>query len=247
MGTVPMQDKEKKKEEKKAAKEAEKAAKAAKQAELVRAELSSEDVPCSCRSACKHGTHSFLLQAAQRGQKQAVMTQAEEDDPVKDKYGDAPMVQSREVASRPYTDIGTLDASCADKEVCDLSILKARKQVITCTFSLTITGNPVCELLSLRESIVHTHTHARTHTHTHLHIALIRPALLFLPTPCVTHCVTGALQSPSTQCAWQGQVLLCRAAPPNSHHSGQHLDDAVSPFHLATYSQLQLPANVHQQ
>jgi hypothetical protein len=165
---------------------------------LVRAELSSEDVPCSCRSACKHGTHSFLLQAAQRGQKQAVMTQAEEDDPVKDKYGDAPMVQSREVASRPYTDIGTLDASCADKEVCDLSILKARKQVITCTFSLTITGNPVCELLSLRESIVHTHTHARTHTHTniytHIHILITH---ICTCTHTYTHTSTHSTYTPS--------------------------------------------------
>ncbi len=45
------------------------------------------------------------------------MTQPEEDDPLKDKYGDAPMVQSREVCSRPYTDIGVLDASWDAKEV----------------------------------------------------------------------------------------------------------------------------------
>lgn len=45
------------------------------------------------------------------------MTQPDEDDPRKDKYGDSPMVQSREVASRPYTDVGQLDASWADKEV----------------------------------------------------------------------------------------------------------------------------------
>lgn len=89
MSSLSLEEKEKRKEEKKAAKEAEKAAKAAKQAEL----------------------------AAQRGQKQAVMTQPEEGDPLKDKYGDAPMVQSSKVASRPYTDIGQIDASWAGKEV----------------------------------------------------------------------------------------------------------------------------------
>lgn len=93
-------------------------------------------------------THSHShshSQAAQRGQKQAVMTQPDADDPCKDKYGDAAMVQSREVCTRPYTDIGKLDASWADKEVCvcvavllcvDASIANGLARILTASSSV---------------------------------------------------------------------------------------------------------------
>jgi hypothetical protein len=43
--------------------------------------------------------------------------QPDEVDPLKDKYGDALMIQSREVVTKPYTDVGILDGSWAGKEV----------------------------------------------------------------------------------------------------------------------------------
>lgn len=56
-------------------------------------------------------------QAAARGQKAAVMTAPEEGDPLADKYGDSPLVQSAAVTGRVWTRVDALDASFKDKEV----------------------------------------------------------------------------------------------------------------------------------
>lgn len=47
------------------------------------------------------GPHPLYQQAAQRGQKAAVMTQPDPEDPLKDKYGDYPMVQVGGATERP--------------------------------------------------------------------------------------------------------------------------------------------------
>jgi hypothetical protein len=51
----------------------------------------------------------MLLQAAQRGQKAAVMTAADPEDPLRDQYGDLPLVQSQVCLARsclpPYQSV----------------------------------------------------------------------------------------------------------------------------------------------
>lgn len=53
----------------------------------------------------------------QRGQKAAVMTAADPEDPLKDKYGDAVMVQSQAISGRVWTNVGDLTEEYKDKEV----------------------------------------------------------------------------------------------------------------------------------
>jgi hypothetical protein len=48
---------------------------------------------------------SLPLQAAQRGQKQAVSTQADPEDPLKDHYGDTELVQSQAITDRKWTEV----------------------------------------------------------------------------------------------------------------------------------------------
>lgn len=57
------------------------------------------------------------MQAAQRGVKAAVMTQPEEDDPLKDKYGDYIMVQSAGQSGRTWTNVGALSPELKDQTV----------------------------------------------------------------------------------------------------------------------------------
>mmetsp|Transcript_16109 Transcript_16109/g.40393 ORF Transcript_16109/g.40393 Transcript_16109/m.40393 type:complete len:549 (-) Transcript_16109:228-1874(-) len=53
----------------------------------------------------------------QRGQKAAAMTAPEEDDPLADKYGDAPRVQSVAVTGRVWTDVSALSPELKDTTV----------------------------------------------------------------------------------------------------------------------------------
>ncbi|PNW82442.1 hypothetical protein CHLRE_06g279150v5 [Chlamydomonas reinhardtii] len=55
--------------------------------------------------------------AAQRGQKAAVMTQPDPEDPLKDKYGDYPMVQSQGQTTRKWTEVEQLEKELADQTV----------------------------------------------------------------------------------------------------------------------------------
>ncbi len=100
---------------KKAAREAEKAAKAA--AKAARVSCCDEEItrigspavgpsPLKLHAAWR-SHHDFVIgvQAAQRGQKQAVSTQADPDDPLKDHYGDTELVQSQLVTNRKWTDV----------------------------------------------------------------------------------------------------------------------------------------------
>ena len=58
-----------------------------------------------------------MLQAAQRGKAAQSTTQAEEDDPLKDRYGDAQLVQSRQQTVRVWTGITACSPEEDGKEV----------------------------------------------------------------------------------------------------------------------------------
>ncbi|KAG2492339.1 hypothetical protein HYH03_009289 [Edaphochlamys debaryana] len=55
--------------------------------------------------------------AAQRGVKAAIMTQPEADDPLKDAYGDYPMVQSQGQTGRKWTHVEDLSPALVDQKV----------------------------------------------------------------------------------------------------------------------------------
>ncbi|CAG9466284.1 unnamed protein product [Pedinophyceae sp. YPF-701] len=83
-------------EEKQARKEAKKAAKAAEKA---------------AKEAAK------AQRAQQRGQKEAPVDRPDPDDPLKDRYGDLPLIQSAERTDRVWTTVADLTAADAGKEV----------------------------------------------------------------------------------------------------------------------------------
>lgn len=55
--------------------------------------------------------------AAARGQKQAAPTQPDENDPLKDKYGDAERIQSQQITKRKWTRVEALDKSAENQTV----------------------------------------------------------------------------------------------------------------------------------
>ncbi|DBA72743.1 TPA: hypothetical protein ACH3X2_010137 [Trebouxia sp. C0005] len=55
--------------------------------------------------------------AAARGQKQAAPTQPDENDPLKDKYGDAERIQSQHITKRKWTRVEALDKSVENQTV----------------------------------------------------------------------------------------------------------------------------------
>lgn len=59
----------------------------------------------------------MLLQAAEAARKLALTTQPDPEDPLKDNYGDPPMVQSRERTDKVWTPVNELNSSYAGKKV----------------------------------------------------------------------------------------------------------------------------------
>ena len=57
------------------------------------------------------------MQAAQRGQKQAVSTEADANDPLKDQYGDSEPVQSQSITKRTWTRVESLSKDSKDAQV----------------------------------------------------------------------------------------------------------------------------------
>ena len=57
------------------------------------------------------------MQAAQRGQKQSVSTEADANDPLKDQYGDSELIQSQQVTKRQWTRVEGLNSSLKDAQV----------------------------------------------------------------------------------------------------------------------------------
>ncbi|KXZ44846.1 hypothetical protein GPECTOR_61g799 [Gonium pectorale] len=55
--------------------------------------------------------------AAQRGVKAAIMTQPDPEDPLKDRYGDSPRVQSREQSGRVWTQVEALSKELSEQTV----------------------------------------------------------------------------------------------------------------------------------
>ena len=62
----------------------------------------------------------------ERGQKAAAMTQPAEGDPLADKYGDAPSVQSSEISGRVWTDVNKLTPELKDQQV----LIRARVHTV---------------------------------------------------------------------------------------------------------------------
>ena len=58
-----------------------------------------------------------VLQAASRGQKQAAPTQPDENDPLRDKYGDTQLIQSQSISKRTWTRVEALDKSLENQQV----------------------------------------------------------------------------------------------------------------------------------
>lgn len=59
----------------------------------------------------------FFAQAAQRGQKQAVSTEADASDPLKDQYGDSELVQSQNITKRKWSRVESLNKDSKDAQV----------------------------------------------------------------------------------------------------------------------------------
>ena len=59
----------------------------------------------------------FFAQAAQRGQKQAVSTEADANDPLKDQYGDSELVQSQDSTKRKWSRVESLNKDSKDTQV----------------------------------------------------------------------------------------------------------------------------------
>jgi len=59
----------------------------------------------------------LVSQAAARGQKQAAPTQPDENDPLKDKYGDTQLIQSQNISKRKWTRVEVLDKSLENQQV----------------------------------------------------------------------------------------------------------------------------------
>lgn len=59
----------------------------------------------------------YPVQAAMRGVKQAAMTQADPDDPLKDQYGDLELVQSKTVATKTYVKVEDLSIDMKGQRV----------------------------------------------------------------------------------------------------------------------------------
>lgn len=57
------------------------------------------------------------LQAAARGQKQAAPTQPDENDPLKEQYGDAQLVQSQTTTARTWTRVEALNKELKNAQV----------------------------------------------------------------------------------------------------------------------------------
>lgn len=55
--------------------------------------------------------------AASRGQKQAAPTQPDENDPLRDKYGDTQLIQSQSISKRTWTRVEALDKSLENQQV----------------------------------------------------------------------------------------------------------------------------------
>lgn len=63
------------------------------------------------------------MQAALRGQKQAVSNEANPSDPLRESYGDSELVQSVAVTEREWVDVSSLVPQLEGKEVCGLAWL----------------------------------------------------------------------------------------------------------------------------
>ena len=57
------------------------------------------------------------LQASMRGVKQAAMTQADPEDPLREQYGDLELVQSKTVGTKTYTRVEDLSAEMKGQRV----------------------------------------------------------------------------------------------------------------------------------
>ncbi len=79
----------------------------------------------------------------ERGQKATAMTQAEEGDPLADKYGDAPRVQSSEITGRVWTDVLSLNPELKGQQVNQHGFIKALR--LSCT---KLSGSPRPNVLS---------------------------------------------------------------------------------------------------
>ena len=98
---------------KKAAKAAEKAAKdAEKAAKVPITPIENYDSAAALSLNAARPPH---WQAAMRGVKQSAMTQPEEDDPLKERYGDLEMVQSKTTATKVFTRVEDLTAAEGQK------------------------------------------------------------------------------------------------------------------------------------
>ena len=58
-----------------------------------------------------------MSQAAARGQKQAAPTQPDENDPLKEQYGDAQLVQSQTTTERKWTRVEALNKDLENQQV----------------------------------------------------------------------------------------------------------------------------------
>lgn len=67
-----------------------------------------------------------MLQAAEEARRLALVTQPDPEDPLKDNYGDAEMVQSREVSGKVWTDVSALTPELAGQTV----VVRARLQAV---------------------------------------------------------------------------------------------------------------------
>ena len=107
-------------EAKKKAKAAEKAKKeAAKAAAKVR-------IMRLCLKSVISDCNILILQAAEAAKKLALTTQPDPDDPLKDMYGDPPMVQSRERTGKSWTPVSDVNASLAGEKV----LIRARLHAV---------------------------------------------------------------------------------------------------------------------
>lgn len=113
-GTGVQSEKAKAKAEAKAKAKAEKAAQ---KAANVSKHHPSDLLFLSPSSLLESLTGKCLLQAAARGQKQAAPTQPDENDPLKDKYGDAERIQSQQITKRRWTRVEALDKSLENQTV----------------------------------------------------------------------------------------------------------------------------------
>jgi aspartyl-tRNA synthetase len=90
-------------------------------AALKKAEREAKKAAKAAEKAAKEAAKE-AAKAAEAARKLAALTQPDPNDPLKDKYGDIPMVQSQEVSGRVWTDVSALAPDLKDKEV----LLRAR-------------------------------------------------------------------------------------------------------------------------